>query len=125
VHHDGDGPGGDHHDHDHAADHAALYETWSCRPTATFAASALRALLRAMPAGVLRLKGIVRSDEHGWSELQFAGRHGSLRRALAAPAEGAAALVAIGLTGALPRAALDAAFLRPSDTFNGSRTSCD
>ena len=62
-----------------------------------------------MPAGVLRLKGIVRTDEHGWAELQFAGRHGSLRKALAAPASGAA-VVAIGLRQQLPADALGAVF---------------
>ncbi|MDQ6639916.1 MAG: GTP-binding protein [Pseudomonadota bacterium] len=107
--------GGDHdhdHDHDHGRDdatsaqHGEDFETWSCRPARVFAASALRALLREMPAGVLRLKGIVRSDEHGWAELQFAGRHGSLRKALAAPAAGAA-VVAVGLRGRLPAQTLE------------------
>lgn len=87
--------------------HAEQFETWSAQPEATLSASALRAVLRAMPPGVLRLKGLVRTDEHGWSEWQYAGRHGSLRRALATPA-GGAAVVAIGLRGQLPRAALDA-----------------
>jgi hypothetical protein len=50
----------------------------------------------------------VRSDEHGWAELQFAGKHGSLRRS-AAPASGEAAVVAIALRGRLPRAALEEA----------------
>ncbi|MEO6031750.1 MAG: hypothetical protein ABIP61_07590, partial [Burkholderiaceae bacterium] len=43
-----------------------------------------------------------------WSEIQFAGRHGSLRKALA-PRDGAA-LVAIGLRGQLPTAQLSALF---------------
>ncbi len=62
-----------------------------------------------MPAGVLRLKGLVRSDEHGWSELQFAGRHGSVRRTVA-PLDAVAAVVALGLRDRLPRAALQQAF---------------
>ena len=69
---------------------------------------ALRALLRAMPPGVLRLKGVVRNDAGGWSELQFAGRHGTVRAALAAPPDGRGAVVAIGLRGSLPVAALAA-----------------
>ncbi len=87
--------------------HGALFDTWSARPVAEHAVAALRAALRALPAGVLRMKGLLRTREHGWSELQFAGRHGSLRPALAAPADGAA-LVAIGLRGQLPAQALDA-----------------
>ena len=70
------------------------------------AASALRKLLREMPGRVLRLKGIVRTDELGWAELQFAGRHGSLRKALGAPPADAA-VVAIGMRGRLPVQALD------------------
>jgi hypothetical protein len=58
---------------------------------------------------VLRLKGIVRTDEHGWAELQFAGRHGWLRKARVAP-EAGAMVVAIGLRGRLPVAALAEAF---------------
>jgi G3E family GTPase len=105
-------PGGEHgdgdhsHGHDHHADHGELFETWSARPRAPFPAAALRKLLREMPAGVLRLKGIVRTDELGWAELQFAGRHGSLRKALGAPPADAA-VVAIGMRGRLPVQALD------------------
>lgn len=101
--HDADAPG--HAPHDHGE----LFDTWSQRPARMLSAPALRALLRSMPVGVLRLKGIVQTDEHGWAELQFAGRHGSLRKAAGAPASGAA-LVAIGLRGRLPAATLDAAF---------------
>jgi G3E family GTPase len=95
-----------------AHDPAALFESWHCHPGHRFDAAALRAWLRAVPDSVLRLKGIVQTDAHGWSELQFAGRRGSLRKAADAPADGAA-LVAIGLRGKLPHAALDAAFGTP------------
>ena len=105
------------HEHEHEVErdhrHADLFETWSCRPTVEFAAPALRALLRDMSAGVLRLKGIVRTDEHGWAELQFAGRHGWLRKARVVPASGAM-VVAIGLHGRLPAQALSAAFSAPA-----------
>ena len=98
------------HDRDHdIRDHSDVFEAWSCRPTCAFSAQALRALLRDMPAGVLRLKGILRTDEHGWAELQFAGRRGSLRKALTVPATGAA-LVAVGLRHRLPAQALNAFF---------------
>ncbi|MDH5538125.1 MAG: GTP-binding protein [Rhizobacter sp.] len=110
---DADGHASGHAAHDPAAHeqdavHGAMFETWSCRPEQQFEAAALRAWLRDMPAGVLRLKGWLRTDTLGWSELQFAGVHGSLRRA-AEPADGAA-LVAIGFRGRLPRTALDATF---------------
>ena len=102
----GDGHG---HGHGHAA-HGSEFESQAFRPTATLPAARLRALLQAMPAGVLRLKGFVRTDEFGWSVLQFAGRHGSLRKAPAAPSDDAAVIVAIGLAGCLPADALTAAF---------------
>ena len=89
--------------------HDEIFETWSSRPAHMLSAQALRIALKNMPTGVLRLKGIVSTDEHGWAELQFAGRHGSLRKALAAPTSGAA-VVAIGLEQRLPRTELDALF---------------
>jgi G3E family GTPase len=108
------------HDDDHAhpsdADphHGDVFETWSSRPTQRFAPEALRALAERLPAGVLRLKGVLRSAPDGWSELQIAGRRLTLR-ALAHAPTGGAAVVAIGLRGRLPGAALEAAFAdRPS-----------
>lgn len=101
-----------HHGPAHAAgpEHGRQFETWSCRPAEPLSTAALRAALRDMPAGLLRLKGLVRTDELGWAEIQFAGRHGALRPA-EAPA-GGAAVVAIALSGRLPRAALEALFGR-------------
>lgn len=81
-------------------DHGVEFESCSIRPTATFSTRALRRLVAQMPPGVLRMKGFVRTDEHGWSEVQFAGRHGSVRAAHAR-AGSEAALVAIGLRGEL------------------------
>ena len=107
------------HEHEHGQEHAhddpehgAVFDTWSCRPTQVFAADALRAWLRDVPVGVLRLKGVLRTGPidaaDSWSEIQFAGRHGSLRKT-SAPRDGAA-LVAIGLRGQLPMARLRAVF---------------
>jgi G3E family GTPase len=103
----------DHAHHDHAVDHGGenhgeLFDTWSCRPGQRFDADALRAWLRDTPPGLLRLKGVLRTGEATWSEIQFAGRHGALRKA-EAPSDGAA-VVAIGLRGRLPLAALEAVF---------------
>lgn len=109
VGNDHDHGDGHHHKHHGGPDHGGQFETASWQPQTVFQADTLRSLLRAMPGGVLRLKGLVRTDSHGWAEIQFAGRHGSLRKALAAPASGAA-VVAIGLRGKLPKVALDAVF---------------
>jgi G3E family GTPase len=92
-----------------SAAHGRRFESRVFRPSSPLSAPALRALLRAMPPGVLRLKGIVATDAHPWAELQFSGRHGSLRPALSAPVDGEAAIVAIGLAGRLPCAALASA----------------
>ena len=113
--HDGHGHGHGHeheHEHDHGdPHHGNLFDTWSCQPAHVYAYTMLRAWLREAPPGLLRLKGVVRTSGvagEGWSELQFAGRHGAVRPA-AAPAEGAA-VVAIGLRGRLPIEALRATF---------------
>lgn len=98
-----------HSSHDAEADHGRQFETASWQPQAVLQADRLRSLLHAMPAGVLRLKGLLRTDRHGWAEMQFSGRHGSLRKATGAP-KGGAAVVAIGLRGQLPKAALDVVF---------------
>lgn len=100
------------HAHDHLHDdpaHGALFDTWFSRSTHVFSANELRTLLGDMPEGVLRLKGVLRTDEYDWAELQFAGRHGSLRKAVAVPASGAA-VVAIGLRQRLPLQALESVF---------------
>jgi G3E family GTPase len=101
-----------HEDHAHheAHDHGELFDTWSCRPERAFDAGTLRAWLRDTPPGLLRLKGLVRTGEAEWSEIQFAGRHGTLRKT-DAPADGAA-VVAIGLQGHLNVAALVKVFFQ-------------
>ncbi len=87
------------------ADHARQFESVTLPCPGRLDAGRLRALLARMPPGVLRAKGVVRTDECDAAELQFCGRHGSLR-----PLPGAGGLapcvVAIGLPGALPGAAL-------------------
>jgi len=89
-----------------AAAHGIDFESSLFRPQTEFAEGSLRALLAAMPDGVLRLKGLLRTDRWPWAEIQFSGRHGSLREALEVPSDGAAAVVAIGLRGGLPNAEL-------------------
>ncbi len=99
-----------------AADHGAQFQAWQAQPAGLFDEARLRTWLRALPAGVLRLKGWLplaggsHSPAPGsqrWLALQWAGRHAQVRRLAAAPAAGAA-LVAIGLAGQLPAGALAA-----------------
>jgi G3E family GTPase len=101
-----------------APQHGQQFATWSCQPQRAFALAALQAWLKAVPPGLLRLKGFLRLDQDTapqWAELQFAGRQGSVRKC-AAPA-GGAALVAIGLAGQLPLDALNTFF---GDTEHGN-----
>jgi G3E family GTPase len=111
------------HDHAHTPHHGDVFDTWSLADDAVYSADALRALLRAMPSGVLRLKGVVRTDRLGLAVLQFAGRHGSLRawspQDVAPGASADSALVAIGARGQLPVQALDAA-LKAARTISPS-----
>lgn len=103
-------------------EHERLFDTWSLTVREDFDAGALRGLLRSMPRGVIRLKGLVRTGR-GWSVLQFAGRHGSLRDwaagSAAPPLMQPGFVVAIGARGELPVAALEAALhsarLEPQD----------
>lgn len=92
-----------------AADHGNQFESCALAPPGTLSGVALRALLAAMPAGILRMKGLLRTDEHGWSELQFAGRHGSLRPAVGTWADEGNIVVAIALRGRLNAEQLEAA----------------
>ncbi len=99
----------DHHAHPHSSvAHDQQFATWSRAPKKMYSVADIKHWLKAPPAGVLRLKGFVQTHEYGWSEVQFSGRTGSVRRALASTANPhAAALVAIGLNGSLPVAALN------------------
>ncbi len=108
--------GHERHEHDHHlghhgdVHHEQIFENWSRVHDGVHRAQALRTMLRNMPQGVMRLKGHVRTDEHGLAVLQFAGTHGSLRAATPTThAAVAPTLVAIGLQGRLPRTLLDQA----------------
>ena len=100
------------------AAHDARFMAWSDRPTGRFDRARLRTWLRALPTGVLRLKALlpVAADDAAsdWVELQFAGRHGSLRRLAVAPRDGAV-VVAIGLAGRLPIRAIADGLARCAD----------
>jgi len=90
------------------ADHAGTFDSIALDFSGTFSAVRLRALLASMPPGVLRAKGVVRTDECPAAALQFSGRRGTLH-VLPRAAIGVSRVVAIGLRGELPTAALRAA----------------
>lgn len=81
------------------------FMAWSAQAEGRFDAAALRQWLRQLPAGVLRLKGLLPLTDGRWAELHHAGRHGSLRIG-PAPSAGGPVVVAIGLQGRLPSEAL-------------------
>lgn len=101
-------------------DHAAEFESLVLSDERTLSATALHALLAHMPPGVLRAKGIVRTDEAAVAALQFSGRRGSLR-ALVQPVPERSQVVAIGLRGELPTLALRAAWRAARAPDAGSR----
>ncbi len=87
-------------------EHATRFETTLLECPGLSSASRLRALLARMPAGVLRAKGVLATDEMHAAVLQYSGRHGTLRPLEGAPSAIAGRVVAIGLRGELPVKAL-------------------
>jgi G3E family GTPase len=83
------------HGHGHAADHASLFTSDSRSPAQVFHTAWLREQLQQTPAWVMRLKGWVRTHEHGWSEIQFAGRHASVQRARHTPDQARVLTIAV------------------------------
>jgi len=83
------------HSHSHSADHANLFTSDSRSPTQVFHTAWLREQLQQTPAWVMRLKGWVRTHEHGWSEIHFAGRHASVQRAKHTPAQARVLTIAL------------------------------
>ena len=84
--------------------HGDIFETWSSRPTRIFSLADLKDRMKTPPSGLLRLKGFVPTglpDQPVWYEIQFAGKYGSLRVTPSASLK--AGVVAIGLSGQLPR----------------------
>lgn len=92
--------------HDHH-EHTSLFESISWQPTSLLSPDDIRQRLRDVPPGVLRLKGWMHCQDGRWREVQYAGRHASLRPCPPPPL-GQAMLVAIGLSGQLPQAQLHA-----------------
>jgi len=60
------------HDHDHAPHHP--FQTWVWHPPAVLDADRFASSLRQLPRAVIRAKGWVRTDRHGWVLVQLASR---------------------------------------------------
>jgi G3E family GTPase len=86
--------------------HERRFSAWMGRPTLTLSVAEWQKRLGALPQQVLRLKGFVRSLEHGWSCVQLAGSRCNILPCDMPPIAGES-LVAIALRGSLPREALD------------------
>lgn len=93
--------------------HGAQFQSWSQdlpQKLSDAAGEALKQQIASIADGVLRLKALV-PVQSGWMELQLAGRQVSVRRFPASEHHAdSAAVVAIGLAGELPVAALQALF---------------
>ena len=100
----------DHASHSCAVDsslHTNQFETWSAHPSQIWTIAQWREALDFLDDAVLRLKGLVCSREHGWIEIQWAGRKLNIRPADEVRDDAQATLVAIGLRSKLPRDSLD------------------
>jgi len=72
----------DHTDHHHAHDHHAAhdhtpqhpFQTWVWHPPAVLNADQFASSLRQLPRAVIRAKGWVQTDRHGWVLVQLASR---------------------------------------------------
>jgi G3E family GTPase len=60
-HHDHDHDDAHHHDHDdaHHHDHGTQFQTWSYEATRPFALKAVRDVLKTLPTGIFRVKGVL------------------------------------------------------------------
>ncbi|MEY2619007.1 MAG: hypothetical protein RL522_2009 [Pseudomonadota bacterium] len=89
-----------------APEHDDRFQAWLGLPQHHWSFAQWEDALQALVGRVLRLKGQVHSQDEGWLEVQLAGRQVRLSPAPASLAQ-SAQLVAIGLRGQLPLAALE------------------
>ena len=106
--HDHDHHDHGHHDHGHH-DHGEEFKAWSWRSAAPLDRAAFRNAARRLPAGLLRMKGVLAfADRPGERAVfQMVGKRHSLEAA-AGPAPSESVLVAIARTGTLDAEALTA-----------------
>jgi G3E family GTPase len=90
--------------------HEAEFVRWARVGGAPMALAELQARLAALPPGVLRLKGLAALADGGVAVVQVAGDDREVGRAGAAPGLASTRLFAVGLSGELDPAALDALF---------------
>ncbi|HEV7732677.1 MAG TPA: GTP-binding protein [Candidatus Binatia bacterium] len=76
--------------------HGVPWETWTFRTPATLDEGALEAFLYALPAGVVRAKGLVRTRADGWLTVHAVGGRYELEPSDVMASDGASVLVAIG-----------------------------
>lgn len=86
--------------------HDGRFSAWLGHPKITLSVNDWHRRLSALPEQVLRLKGFVKSKEHGWLSVQLAGSRVYIEPH-EAPAQSRESLVAIALRGCLPRQALE------------------
>lgn len=79
----------------------ARFESWTHRSEEPLARGELEAFLAALPAGVVRVKGLLRlADDPGrWHLLQVVGRRSFLTARESGPDHGVSRIVAIGISG--------------------------
>ena len=68
--------------------HSQVFQSQSHLTTRIFDTQVLRSQLNDIPPCVIRLKGWVKTQEHGWSCIQYAGRHASVQRSKVTATEG-------------------------------------
>jgi G3E family GTPase len=102
-------------EHDVPHEHEDLYVRWSMAAETAFDKARLTAVLKDLPAGLVRLKGFVRlRGDEGWALVQVVGRRADLELLKSPPARAGPStrLSAIGLKGLLEPASLDRLFAR-------------
>ncbi len=76
--------------------HGAAWETWTFRTTAVLDEGALETFLYALPPGVVRVKGLVRTRADGWLTVHAVGGRYELEPSVTVPSDATSVLVAIG-----------------------------
>lgn len=87
--------------------HGHAWDTWRFSTTASLSDAGLEEFLRALPAGLYRVKGLVRTDAPGWMSVNAVGGRYEIEPCTPDPAPAASTLFGVGRR--LDTAALDAA----------------
>jgi G3E family GTPase len=87
--------------------HGQHWDTWLFRTTRIVSDARLEEFLRALPAGLYRVKGLVRTDAPGWMQVNAVGGRYEIEPCAPEPAPAASTLLGVGR--GFDRAGLDAA----------------